>query len=81
MANVSYIPVEAAPEAARKISNKAVFSRNVINSIEPGFAAELTPTDDETARGLRVSLSRAARDLNVKIHAWEHDGRIYVARV
>lgn len=81
MATVNIIPVEAAPEAPRKISNKAEFSRGVLRSLTPGFAAELTPEDDETARGLRVSLARASRDLDIKVHSWEFDGRIYTALV
>jgi hypothetical protein len=67
-----------APRPGKKPTTKAADqSRQVIESLVPGKVAQIELAEGENVRGVKVSLTRAARTLGTEVTLWDNDGVIY----
>lgn len=71
-----------APEPKRATTNKHVDQFNaLVASLVPGKAARVEPTGKETPRGLKASITRAAKRLDRHVRTWDVEGKVYAELV
>jgi hypothetical protein len=56
-------------------------SERVVAELVPGKAAKIEPGPKDTPRGIKASLTRAAKRQNRAIQSWEIDGVVYAELV
>ena len=75
---VEYIAEIDAPSDVT-ISNAKRETVAIVLSLATGIVAKVTP--DNTVRGLKIALKRAANELGVAIKLWDSDGIVYALRL
>ncbi len=80
---VEYIKESEAPKPPKPLSKAAAAALEVLTTLKNGQVAKVTPTDDQTIRGLKASFTRAAKGQKLKVQTWnvEGDPALYVRRV
>lgn len=58
-------------------------SLEIINGIKTGMVAKIAPDGSKTPRGIKASLTRAAKSRDLKVQVWQVDGddSVYVKRL
>ena len=71
-----------APEPPRPGASKnvAVYDR-LVAALEPGKVARIEPDPNETPRGIKTSLARAAKRAGRQLRSWDHGNVVYVELV
>ena len=65
---------------AKPTSTTALFDE-LVASLAPGKAARVEPTGKETPRGLKASITRAAKRAGRTVRSWDVDGKVYAELV
>jgi hypothetical protein len=77
----SFIAEDVAPVAAIKPSAKAQAILDMLNGIEDGRVAAITPDDKMSLKGIATGVGRISKAHNIDIETWQVDGVYYVKRV
>ena len=77
----SLIDRSKAPEPKTKAGGTTSQFDKVVNSLVPGKAARIEPQGKETPRGIKVSISRAAKRNGKRVRSWDADGKVYAELV
>ena len=80
MAKFTKIALKDAPSAARQSGRLNVRMKEYedhVRSLKAGEAGKLTPEVGETARGVALRISRAAKRTNFSVQTWVADGVVY----
>ncbi len=78
----SLIDRSKAPEPKSATANKNVDIFNeLVTSLVPGKAARVELTGKETPRGVKASITRAARRMGKPVRSWDVDGKVYAELV
>lgn len=80
MAEFTVIKESDAPRPSRQSGRLASRMREYekyVEGVPPGKVGKLTPSRGETARGLSLRISRAARRTNRSINTWMLDDVVY----
>ncbi|MEP7215206.1 MAG: hypothetical protein ABI782_03080 [Anaerolineaceae bacterium] len=80
MAQFTVIKESDAPRPSRQTGRLASRMREYekyVEGVPPGKVGKLTPSQGETARGLSLRISRAARRTNRSINTWMLDNVVY----
>ncbi len=80
MATFTKMPREKAPNPIRQTGRLKARMREYeehVTSIRKGEAGKLEPEGGETARGLALRISRAAKRTGVSIRTWVVNGAVY----
>lgn len=80
MADFSVIKDSEAPRPARQTGRLAARMREYEKFVEmvgAGKAGKLVPNRGETARGVALRISRAAKRMNKSSDTWVVDGNVY----
>lgn len=75
------IDANEAPGLAKPVNKSRQIVTQMINELEPGKVAVITPEKDESIRGLKSTATRAGNREDRKVKAWDVDGRVYVRLV
>jgi hypothetical protein len=75
---VEMIEAKDVPQVAKEGTSRAKASRALVQSLKPGKAARVEPNEGEALRGLKVSITRAAKALSIPVSVVSHDGVLYV---
>lgn len=75
---VTYINEKDAPPAPGKMTKGMEESSAILAQLGKGKVAAVTPDGDQTMRGLKASMSRAAKRQGTKITAWDVEGTLYI---
>lgn len=84
MAEFSVIKETEAPRPARQTGRLAARMREYekyLDSLGPGKAGKLVPGKGESARGIALRVSRAAKRTNRTANTWVADGVVYFTLV
>lgn len=72
------IDAQKAPRSDKKPTTKAAdMSRQIVESLVLGKVAQIELSENENVRGVKVSLTRAARALGKEVSLWDIDGVVY----
>ena len=72
------IDADKAPAKPPKtLSRMARETHAIVASLTPGKVARIEPSDGETVRGVKASVTRAAKRMNKTVRTWDHDGLVY----
>ncbi len=80
MVKFSTIKASAAPGPMRQTGRLTARMRqyeDYVNSVKSDEAGKLTPEEGETARGLSLRISRAAKRVGKTADTWVRDGSVY----
>ncbi len=80
MAKFAKIQRKDAPSPARQSGRLNARMREYedhVRSLKSGEAGRLTPESGETARGIALRVSRAAKRASLNVHTWIVDGVVY----
>lgn len=80
MADFSVIREGEAPRPARQTGRLAARMREYekfVDAVGSGKAGKLVPARGETARGIALRISRAAKRMNKASETWVVDGTVY----
>ncbi|MCO5200374.1 MAG: hypothetical protein M9925_01525 [Chloroflexi bacterium] len=80
MAEFTVIKDSDAPRPARQTGRLAARMREYekyIDAVPPGKVGRLTPSRGETARGIALRISRAAKRQGKSSNTWVVDGTVY----
>lgn len=80
MAEFSVIKDVDAPRPARQTGRLAARMREYekfVEAVGSGKAGKLVPASGETARGIALRISRAAKRMNKATETWVVDGTVY----
>ena len=77
----SLIDRNKAPEPKAKAAGKTGQFDEVVNSLVPGKAARIEPQGKETPRGIKASITRAAKRHGKTVRSWDVDGKVYAELV
>ncbi len=80
MVKFSTIKASAAPGPMRQTGRLTARMRqyeDYVNSVKSDEAGKLTPEEGETARGLALRISRAAKRVGKTADTWVRDGSVY----
>lgn len=80
MAQFTRMKESAAPRPARQTGRLAARMRQYeeyVSSLKSGEAGKLTPDSGETARGIALRISRAAKRTGKTADTWVVDGAVY----
>lgn len=69
------------PRPRRKPTRRGQESQRIIESLTPGKTAIVRLGKDQNVRGVKVSLTHAARRLGKPVTLWDHDGVVYAELV
>jgi len=75
---ITEIKVSEVPAGGKTHNSRIKASRAVIAQLVPGKAAKIVPDEGETLKGLRVSLTRASKALEVPVIVTVSEGALYV---
>ena len=75
---ITEIAVKDVPAGGKTQNNRIKASRALVSSLVAGKAAKVVPDDGESVKGLRVSITRAAKALEVPVIVTVADGALYV---
>jgi len=70
-----------APPAPDKMSKNAAEAASIVSRLKKGTVARVEPEADQTIRGLRVNLARAAKQSGVRLQTWDVGGILYVKTI
>ncbi len=72
-----------APKPPRPMSKSAAQVLDILKGIKDGQVAKVTPSSDQTIRGLKASFARVATGQKVKVQTWsvEGDDAVYVKKL
>lgn len=82
MAKFSKIKAEEAPQPSPRSGKLAVRMRQFdeyVQQLEPGQVGKLVPEQNETARGLALRVSRAAKRMQRPVMTWIVKDTLYFA--
>ncbi len=78
-----YVEADKAPAKPVKYqaSKSSEYFREIILGLELGKVAAITPDENQSQRGIKISVGRAASSLDKKVTSWsiEGDPDVYVA--
>ncbi|MCB1694361.1 MAG: hypothetical protein KDI19_16430 [Pseudomonadales bacterium] len=80
MAEFSVVPEREAPKPTRQTGRLAARMREYetfVTSVKAGQVGKLTPAKGESARGIALRVSRAAKRINKAADTWIADGSVY----
>jgi len=80
MAEFSVIKESEAPRPARQTGRLAVRMREYekfVEAVGSGKVGKLVPAKGETARGIALRISRAAKRMNKSTETWVADGSVF----
>ncbi len=80
MAKFATIKASAAPGPMRQTGRLTARMRqyeDYVNSVKSDEAGKLTPEEGESARGLALRISRAAKRVGKTADTWVRDGSVY----
>ena len=63
------------PKTANANTTARLFDE-LVHSLTPGKAARVEPTGKETPRGLKASITRAAKRTGKTVRSWDVDGKV-----
>lgn len=66
------------PSKPRATTKTMQLSLQVVASLKPGVAAQIELDADESARGIKGSVRKAAKALGVEVELSDQDGVVYV---
>jgi len=76
--DATYIDANKAPRPLKKPTTKrGQVSQQLITGLTKGKVLQVPVRSDQTPRGIKVSLVRAAKSLNKSIDIWDIDGIVY----
>ena len=81
MVKYSLIDRNKAPEPKTKAVGTTGQFDELVASLVPGKAARVEPQGKETPRGIKVSISRAAKRAGRRVRSWDVDGKVYAELV
>ena len=67
-----------APAAPAPMTKGMRESSAILDQLKKGSVAAITPDDGQTVRGIKASMSRAAKRQGLKVSVYEVDGVVYV---
>ena len=70
-----------APQPKAKPASAAALFDGLVASLVLGKAARVEPTGKGTPRGLKASITRAARRAGRTVRSWDADGKVYAELV
>lgn len=74
----SYLDVTKAPRPGKKPTTKqGRISQQLLAGLTKGKVLQVKPKEGQTVRGVKVSLSRAAKSLGKSVNTWDVDGVVY----
>lgn len=78
----SYIESSKAPRPGKKPTTKrGEVSQRLVAGLTTGKVLRVQPEAGQTVRGVKVSLSRAAKNLGRTIETWDIEGIVYAELV
>ena len=77
----SLIDRNRAPDPKTKLTTNAGVFDELVNSLAPGKAARVEPTGKESPRGIKASITRAAKRNGRPVRSWDVDGKVYAELV
>ena len=77
----SLIDRSKAPAPKAKPAATAALFDELVNSLTPGMAARVELSSKETPRGVKASITRAAKRAGPRVRSWDVDGRVYAELV
>ncbi len=80
MVKFSTVKASAAPGPMKQTGRLTARMRqyeDYVNSVKSDEAGKLTPEEGETARGLALRISRAAKRVGKSADTWVRDGSVY----
>ena len=83
MAKFTKIPRKDAPSPARQSGRLNVRMKEYedhVRSLKSGEAGRFIPETGETARGIALRVSRAAKRVDMVVHTWIAEGNVYFER-
>lgn len=78
MATVQFINESEAPAAPKAMTRAAQESLAMLNQLTKGKVARIEPSEGQSVRGLKSSISRVATNNKIKVSQWDVDGVLYV---
>lgn len=84
MAKFTKVALKDAPSPARqsgRLNMRMKEYEDHVRSLKSGEAGKLSPDTDETARGVALRISRAAKRASVNVQTWVADGAVYFRNV
>jgi hypothetical protein len=71
-------PEEAPPKPRPTASKMTRQVEEMLTNLKPGAVARIDLEGDETARGLKSSITRAARRMGKDVDLWDASGAVFV---
>jgi hypothetical protein len=78
MAKYQIISENDAPAAPKAMTRAAQESLAILNQLTKGKVARIEPSEGQSVRGLKSSISRVATNNKLKVSQWDVDGVLYV---
>lgn len=76
------VDASEAPMPPKKVpvSKSVKYFRELIENLEPGKVAIVTPDESQSQRGIKISVGRIATGMGKKVTSWSLDGdeNVYV---
>lgn len=74
----TYLDASKAPRPGKKPTTKqGRASQELLAGLTVGTVLQIKPREGQTVRGVKVSLTRAAKSLGKTIETWDVDGVVY----
>ena len=72
------IDADKAPAKPPKtLSRMAKETHGLVGALVSGKVARVEPSEGESVRGLKESITRAAKRMDKNVRTWDHDGVVY----
>ena len=68
---------KAPPKPPKTLSRMARETHTLVASLSTGKVARVEVSEGESLRGIKASITRAAKRMDKSVRTWDHDGRVY----
>ncbi len=76
--NYTMIDADKAPAKPPKtLSRMARETHALVASLTSGKVARVEASDGESLRGIKASITRAAKRMDKNVRTWDHEGKVY----
>ena len=70
-----------APRPKAKPTGATAQFDELVNALVPGKVARIEASGKESPRGIKASITRAAKRTGKRVHSWDVDGKVYAALI
>ena len=79
--SIEFLDIKDAPEPPAKPSSKrAAEFIEMVENLPKNKVAKISPKEDQSLRGIKVSVGRIASNRSIKVRTWDDGTHVYVRR-